>query len=84
MSLEVADVFYYHQMNQMNQMAGANVLSGSSGSSGDYNSCYSSYLLFLNDRASAEVEFRRERYAVHFLFGFVLEGDFLFGDNGAW
>ena len=33
---------------------------------------------FLNDCAAAEVEFRRERYAVHFLFGFVLECDFLF------
>ena len=39
---------------------------------------------YLNDGAAAEVKFRRKRYAVHFLFGFVLEGDFLFGDNGAW
>ena len=39
---------------------------------------------YLNDGASAEVKFRRERYAVHFLFGFVLEGDFFFGDDGAW
>ena len=39
---------------------------------------------YLNDGAAAEVEFCRERSAVHFLFGFVLEGDFLFGDNGAW
>ena len=38
----------------------------------------------LNDCAAAEVEFCRERYAVHFFFGFVLEGDFLFGDDGAW
>ena len=41
-------------------------------------SCCPCYLLFLNDCAAAEVEFRRERYAVHFLFGFVLECDFLF------
>ena len=30
-----------------------------------------------------EVEFCRERYAVHFLFSFVLEGDFLVGYDGA-
>ena len=39
---------------------------------------------YLNDGAAAEVKFRRKRYAVHFFFGFVLEGDFLFGDDGAW
>ena len=39
---------------------------------------------YLNDGAAAEVKFRRKRYAVHFLFGFFLEGDFLFRDNGAW
>ena len=42
------------------------------------NSRYPCYLLFLNDCAAAEVELRRERHAVHFLFGFVLKGDFLF------
>ena len=42
------------------------------------NSCCQCYLLFLNDCAAAEVEFRRERYAVHFLFCIVVEGDFLF------
>ena len=36
-----------------------------------------------DDCAAAEVELRRERYAVHFLFGFVLEGDFLVGDDSA-
>ena len=38
---------------------------------------------YLNDGAATEVKFCRKRYAVHFLFGFVLEGDFLFGDDGA-
>ena len=33
---------------------------------------------FLNDCAATEVELRRERHAVHFLFGFVVKGDFLF------
>ena len=33
---------------------------------------------YLNDGAAPEVEFGRERYAVHFLFGFVLECDFVF------
>ena len=36
-----------------------------------------------DDCAAAEVEFRRERHAVHFLFGFVVEGDFLFGNDDA-
>ena len=36
-----------------------------------------------DDCAAAEVELCRKRYAVHFFFGFVLEGDFLFGDDGA-
>ena len=38
---------------------------------------------YLNDGAATEVKFCRKRYAVHFLFGFVLEGDFLFGDDSA-
>ena len=38
---------------------------------------------YLNDGAAAEVKFRRKRYAVHFLFGFVLECDFLFCYDGA-
>ena len=38
---------------------------------------------FLNNRAASEVELCRERYAVHFLFGFVLEGNFLVGDDSA-
>ena len=36
-----------------------------------------------DDCAAAEVELCRERYAVHFLFGFVMESDFLFGYDGA-
>ena len=47
------------------------------------NSCCQCYLLFLNDCAAAEVEFRRERYAVHFLFCIVVEGDFFFGYDSA-
>ena len=38
---------------------------------------------YLNDGAATEVKFCRKRYAVHFLFGFVLEGDFLFGYDSA-
>ena len=45
--------------------------------------CHLCYLLFLNYGAAAEVELRRERHAVHFLFCFVLEGDFLFCYDGA-
>ena len=46
-------------------------------------SCCPCCLLFLNDCAAPEVEFRRKRYAVHFMFGFVLEGNFLVGYDGA-
>ena len=67
-TLEVADVFFVLTTNDTN----------------DTNYwCHLCYLLFLNYGAAAEVKLRRERYAVHFLFGFVLEGDFLFGDDGA-
>ena len=45
--------------------------------------CHLCYLLFLNYGAAAEVEFRRERYAVHFLFRFVVKGDFFFGCDDA-
>ena len=46
--------------------------------------CYTSNKLDNSDNcAAAEVELCRERYAVHFLFGFVLEGDFLVGDDSA-
>ena len=38
---------------------------------------------YLNDCATTEVELGRERYAVHFFFGFVLEGDFIFCNDGA-
>ena len=46
-------------------------------------SLFHSMAILSDDCAAAEVELRRERYAVHFLFGFVLEGDFLFGYDGA-
>ena len=67
-TLEVADVFFVLTTNDTN----------------DTNYwCHLCYLLFLNYGAAAEVKLRRERYAVHFLFGFVLEGNFLVGDDSA-
>ena len=67
-TLEVADVFFVLTTNDTN----------------DTNYwCHLCYLLFLNYGAAAEVKLRRERYAVHFLFGFVVKGDFLFGYDGA-
>ena len=41
------------------------------------------FVFVLNDSAASEVEFCRERYAVHRLLGLVVKGDFIVGGDDA-